>query len=255
MAQWEGLGRSWAAQRGPLRLGVPASLLAVDDDGQQDPPRGDECQIHGACTINVSNTVLWVLWVPHGRDIHKTAAELQEALGASAAGRTGVHPYARSNSGQARSCCRQVALDCGGCSPPRPGSLHARAERGRAFVKVASPRWICSARHRMQRARACKSVDRRGQTGRDETPWGGQGPIGRKSWHTVQYSRVQSDSGDPRILQGRGVRSERSGSWSWMSALRWRLQAAVEGRPGVAVHHIAAAAGWPPCAKLFCDVV
>lgn len=35
---------------------------------------------------------------------------------------------------------------------------------------------------------------------------------------------------------------------------RMMLSAAVDGRLGVAVHHNAADAGWPPCTKLFCAV-
>lgn len=202
--------KDWAA-RGPLNVGPSGSvsrllswLVMTMVNGIH---HGVTSVEYGTCTINVSNTVLWALvgtaWTRHPQ----TAAELQEALGASAAGRTGVRPYARSNSGQARMCCRQVALDA------EVARLHA-AERTVPLVMVATPRWICSARHRTQRARAYKSVDkaRPDRTRRDAM--GERQPMGQKSCHTVQdstdLSPVQSSSGDPRILQGRGVRDEKA---------------------------------------------
>lgn len=146
----------------------------------------------------------------------QTAAELQEALGASAAGRTGVRPYARSNSGQARMCCRQVALDA-------EVRLHAR-RKGPCLCDGGNSKMdlLCKT---SDAARAGLQVG--GQARPDRTRRDAMGvhePIGPKRCHTVQYSRVQSDYGNPRILQGRGVagwvRGERPGSW--MSALRWR---------------------------------
>lgn len=198
------VGRTRPLRRGALRRGVPASLLAVDDDGRQDPPRGDECQIHSTCAMcNVSNTVRYYGYCGYCVDaISIDSCKAARSPGPFCCGthrrpsicqiqwRTGPHVL------PAGGCC------CGGCS-------HPCRRKDRAFVMVATSRWICSARHRTQRARAYNSVDRPSQTGRDETPW----RTAANGTAEQPHSTVTSVLGDPSILQGRGVRDERPGSW------------------------------------------
>lgn len=151
--------------------------------------------------VRVSGAVSWVLWAWRGSDIHRHLQSCKKPWALLLRDAQAFRPYARSNSGQARMCCRQVALDAEGAC------LHVR-RKDRASCDGGNSKMdlLCKTSDAARAGLQDGGQARPDRTRRDAM--GPREPIGHKCCHTVQHSMVESDSGSLAVWQPQNLAGE-----------------------------------------------